>query len=222
MRKQPFQISYYSLGMMLLGSFLLAFTYYHINFQNQLSEGGFVGLALLGKYMFNLPPSLTVLLLDLLIFVIALFFKGTKFMMNTLITSVSFSVFYELCDRWSPLQIDFGNNLFMAAVTAGVLTGIGAGIVLRAGGATGGDDILCVLLSQWTGMRIGTAFILADVVVLSISLLYLPLKSTLFTVLAVCIGGQIITWIVNARKKPATKATVKVPVSSYGMQKKTA
>ena len=36
-------------AIMLLGTFILAFAYYHINFQNHLSEGGFVGLALLGK-----------------------------------------------------------------------------------------------------------------------------------------------------------------------------
>lgn len=31
------------LAIMLLGTFILAFAYYHINFQNHLSEGGFVG-----------------------------------------------------------------------------------------------------------------------------------------------------------------------------------
>ncbi|TGU98171.1 YitT family protein, partial [Mesorhizobium sp. M00.F.Ca.ET.186.01.1.1] len=33
-------------AMILFGACLLAFAYYHINFQNHLSEGGFVGLGL--------------------------------------------------------------------------------------------------------------------------------------------------------------------------------
>ncbi|MCT2195649.1 MULTISPECIES: YitT family protein [Paenibacillus] len=183
--------------MMLAGSSLLAFTYYHINFQNGLSEGGFVGLALLGKYLFNLPPALTMIALDLPIVVLAWWLKGHRFVLNTVVASLTFSLVYELCEQFSPLSMNLHGNLPLAALLSGLLTGFGAGLVLRAGGASGGDDILSMLLSQWSGIKIGTMFIIMDAVVLTVSLLYLPFKETMFTILAVLIAGKVITWTVH-------------------------
>ncbi|BFH14927.1 YitT family protein [Paenibacillus melissococcoides] len=183
---------------MLLGSMLLAFSYYHINFQNHLAEGGFVGLALIGKYTFDWSPALTVLMLDIPVFVAAWFFQGRRFIMNTALATGVFSLTYELCERYSPWVMNFGSNMVLAAVVSGVLTGFAAGIVLRHGGATGGDDIVALLISRLTMISVGTVFMLIDIAVLLVSLFYLPLWDTLYTILAVSIAGKVITWTVQA------------------------
>ncbi|WP_059052325.1 YitT family protein [Paenibacillus senegalimassiliensis] len=195
--KVKWQVDGIRLLMMLAGSCLLAFTYYHINFQNGLSEGGFVGLALLGKYLFGLPPALTIILLDLPVMALACWLKGYKFVVYTLVASVSFSLVYDLCERYSPLTMNMQDNLPLAALLSGLLTGFGAGLVLRAGAASGGDDILSMMLSQWSGLKIGTVFVLMDAVVLTISLLFLPFKETMFTIMAIVIAGKVITWTVH-------------------------
>ncbi|MGZ9584715.1 YitT family protein [Paenibacillus marinisediminis] len=199
---------------MMLGSMLLAFSYYHINFQNNLAEGGFVGLALIGKYTFDWSPAITVLCLDIPVFIVAWFLKGHKFIMNTALATVVFSLTYELCERYSTLVIDLSSSMLLAAILAGVLTGFGAGIVLRHGGATGGDDILALYVSKVTKLSVGTVFILFDVAVLLVSLAFLPLMDTLYTILSVSIAGQVITWTVQfgvhrrpvISVKPAPKA----------------
>lgn len=204
--KEDIKTMLYTMSAMLLGTFLLAFTYYHINFQNHLSEGGFVGLALLGKYVLDIPPALSMLLLDIPVLVFALFIKGRKFIFNTMVAAALFTVFYDLMERYSTLVIDLNHNLLIAAILSGLLTGFGAGIVLRYGGATGGDDAISVLISEWTGMKVGTVFFLMDAVVLLLSLFYLPLVETLYTILAVSIAGQTITLTATLglpKKKPA-------------------
>jgi len=183
--------------MMLVGTFLMAFCYYHINFQNNLAEGGFVGLALLGKYAFDWSPSITMIALDIPILVIAMFVKGRKFLLNTVIAAISLSLFYDIFEQFSPLVINLKDHMLVAAILAGVITGFGAGIVIRFGGATGGDDILALFLSKWSGWTVGTMFFVLDVIVLLLSLVYLPLAETLYTVLAVSIAGKMITWTVG-------------------------
>lgn len=183
---------------MLLGSMLLAFSYYHINFQNHLSEGGFVGLALIGKYTFDWSPALTVLMLDIPVFIAAWFFKGRRFIMNTAMATGVFSLTYEICERYSPWVMNFGSNMVLAAVVSGLLTGFAAGIVLRHGGATGGDDIVALFISRLTKLSVGTVFMIIDIMVLLVSLFYLPLWGTLYTILAVSIAGKVITWTVQA------------------------
>lgn len=215
MRKREQLIStIQQIAVMLLGTFLLSFTYYHINFQNHLSEGGFVGLALLGKYVLDLPPALSMIILDIPVLLIALFIKGRKFLMNTIIATVSFSIFYEGLERYSTLVIDMQHNLFLAALLSGVMTGFATGLVLRFGGATGGDDILSLLISRWTGMKLGSVFFLLDAVVLLLSLFYLPLRETLYTILAVSVAGKVITLTVTyQRRKTPRKVRVTSSVS---------
>ena len=205
--KKDFNTKLYTLLAITFGTFLLAFTYYHINFQNHLSEGGFVGLALLGKYIFDIPPALGMILLDIPVLIAALFIKGRRFIVNTMIAGGMFSLFYALIERYSPLVIDLGDHLWAAAVLSGVLTGFGSGIILRSGSATGGDDAISVLVSEWTGMKVGTVFFLMDAIVLLLSLFYLPLMETLYTILAVSIAGQMITLTATygLEKKPVPK-----------------
>jgi uncharacterized membrane-anchored protein YitT (DUF2179 family) len=193
------------LTVILSGTLLLAFTYYHINFQNHLTEGGFVGLALLGKYVLGISPSLSTLLLDIPVLLIAMIFKGKSFVVNTFISVGAFTLFYGLMERYSGWVINLQDNLPLAALLSGVLTGLGAGMVLRGGGASGGDDILSLLVSEWKGIKVGTVFILMDVIVLALSLFYMPLKETLYTVMAVVVAGYVITFTTSLGRPKLNK-----------------
>jgi len=200
------------LAVILSGTLLLAFTYYHINYQNHLTEGGFVGLSLLGKYVLGISPSLSILILDIPVLLIAWFFKGKTFVCNTFVSVGAFTFFYGLMERYSEWTIPLQNNLPVAALLSGLLTGLGAGLVLRGGGASGGDDILSLLISEWKGIKVGTVFILMDVIVLAFSLLYMPLKETLYTGMAVVIAGYVITFTTSLGRPQLQKMPKIQPV----------
>ncbi|CAM3268761.1 MULTISPECIES: YitT family protein [Brevibacillus] len=193
-------------GMILFGACLLAFAYYHINFQNHLSEGGFVGLGLLAKYIFDLSPALMMLALDIPLILVAWLVKGRQFIWNTVVASLSFTGFYELFEKYSPIVLDMSSMMPLASLLSGVLTGLGTGLVLRFGAATGGDDILSLLLSKYTGLTVGTIFLLMDVMVLSLSFWYLPAKEMFYTILAVVISSRVINWSMGLGAAPQMEA----------------
>ncbi|KQL44041.1 hypothetical protein AN963_21630 [Brevibacillus choshinensis] len=197
-------------SLILFGASLLAFTYFHINFQNHLSEGGFVGLGLLAKYAFDLSPAMMMLLLDIPLFLVAWIVRGRQFIWDTIFASLSFTVFYDLFERFSPIVIDLSGMMPVASIVSGALTGLGTGLVLRYGAATGGDDILSLLLSKYTGLSIGTIFLLLDALVLTLSFWYVPVKEMIFTILAVIISSRVITWTVESG------ATVEVNEEGHG------
>ncbi|MNL54919.1 hypothetical protein D3C87_1782890 [compost metagenome] len=78
-------------------------------------------------------------------------------------------------------------------------------MVLRGGGASGGDDILSLLISEWKGIKVGTVFILMDVIVLALSLFYMPVKETLYTVMAVVVAGYVITFTTSLGRTKLNK-----------------
>lgn len=204
------------LGMILLGSFILASTLYFIHFQNNLAEGGFIGIALILKNLFNISPSITTLALDIPIILLSWRFIGNKLVMNTLIGATSFSVFYNLLETHTTFVLDLSSHMLVAAVIGGIFVGLGLGLILRYGGATGGDDILSILLSKHTKLTIGQVFLVFDGIVLAISLTYLSWSQVAFTILSLVVCSKVMDLVYYA-KKPET-VSVELPKKSIAVE----
>ena len=91
--------------------------------------------------------------------------------------------------------------LLLAAVLGALFIGIGAGICVRCGGATSGDDALAMSLSKVTKIPIQWIYLISDLTVLGLSLTYLPLRNILPSLLTVILSGQIIGWIQKIPQK---------------------
>ena len=87
-------------------------------------------------------------------------------------------------------------NAQFIAVTSGRK---GAGLCVRAGGASGGDDALAMCIAHVTGWEIQWVYLLTDFVVLGASLSYIPLRRIAYSVLTVLISGQLIGLIQKLR-----------------------
>ncbi|SFJ67364.1 YitT family protein [Thermoflavimicrobium dichotomicum] len=197
---------YKRIFMILFGLFLEAFTYYHINYQNSLAEGGFVGLALLVKYVFGTSPALTMFILDFPLFIIGFKERGAKFLIYSVFAATMFSIFYDLCERFSPLRWDFSEMMLLGSILSGILTGFASGLVLRYGAAAGGEEILALYIHKHFGLEVGTFFIISDFIVLALSLWFLPLSKVMYTIIAITISGKMITWTYHSGERTWTPA----------------
>ena len=91
----------------------------------------------------------------------------------------------------------------LAAVLGALFIGIGAGICVRCGGATCGDDALAMSLSHLLKTPIERIYLVSDLTVLTLSLSYIPLRRIIYSLITVILSGQIIGWIqkINAKKR---------------------
>ena len=81
--------------------------------------------------------------------------------------------------------------------------GVGAGLGVRAGGATCGDDALAMALSRLTKIDIQWIYLITDGLVLGLSITYIPLTKLGWSLLTVVLSGQIIGWIQKIKVKKA-------------------
>ena len=88
---------------------------------------------------------------------------------------------------------------FLAAVVGALFVGISVGICVRVGGAPTGDDALAMSLSSVLPVDIQWIYLASDLVVLFISLSYIPLNKILYSLLTVLLSGQIIGIIQKIR-----------------------
>ena len=79
--------------------------------------------------------------------------------------------------------------------------GVGAGISVLGGGATGGDDALAMSLSKRFGWKIQSIYLASDLIVLAVSLTYIPVRRIAYSLFSVILSGQIVGWIQRLKKE---------------------
>ncbi|MBQ6631545.1 MAG: YitT family protein [Romboutsia sp.] len=182
-----------SILLIIIGATILSFGSYNFNYQNNVTEGGVLGLLLLMQNVFNISPSITSVVIDFSLFAIGSKFFGKKFLLYSILSTITFSATYKVWEYIGFLIPSFTNNMLIASVLSGIGVGIGVGLVVKGGGASGGDDVIALLGNKLLKLKVNHVYLITDSIVLLMSLIYLDIKQVFFSIIAVTISGKIIS-----------------------------
>lgn len=178
-----------------LSSAFQAFGMYNIHALADVTEGGVFGLTLLLQHWLHISPAISSFILNTACYLLGWRTLGKEFIGYSLIAAWGYSLGYALCEQFPPLYPQIAAMPLTAAIVGALFIGIGAGLCIRAGGATTGDDALAMSLSHITKIDIQWIYLISDLTVLGLSLSYIPLKRIGYSLLTVILSGQIIGWI---------------------------
>ena len=147
------------------------------------------------QHVFNISPSITSVVIDFTLFAIGSKFFGKKFLLYSILSTVIFSMTYKIWESIGFLVPSFTNNMLIGSILAGIGVGIGVGLVVRGGGASGGDDVIALLGNKFLKLKVNHVYLITDATVLLMSLIYLDIKQILYSIIAVAISGKIISII---------------------------
>lgn len=182
--------------MILIGAFIFSIGINTFAIANHLAEGGFTGIAILIHYVLGWSPGLTILGLNIPLFFIGYRVLGRKTMIYTIIGILATTIFLEITKDWQrPLQ-----DLLLAALFTGLLVGIGLGLIFRAGGTTGGVDIIARLCQKYFGLSIGQVMLFIDFFVITASIFIIGLNIMMYTLVAVFVGSRVVDFVVEGLK----------------------
>jgi len=199
---------YFYLVYILIGAFILAFGMYNVHSRTIITEGGIWGIELLLNHWFNLSPAVTAPFLDGTCYLLGVVFLGKDFIIKSLVGTLGYSAFYALLEQFPPLLPDLNPYPFAAAIIGAVFVGIGAGIVVRQGGACAGDDALALAISKKLKCKISTAYLSTDMTVLLLSLSYIPFVQIAYSLVTVLLSGWIIEKVQNWKKNEPVGAVL--------------
>ncbi|WP_276351567.1 YitT family protein [Cohnella caldifontis] len=182
-----------------LGTALYAFGLQYFILPNRLMEGGVTGIGVILNYAASVPVSLSTLVINLPLFLLGWRQLGRGAMGLTVGGTVLLSFFLWVMERavhigWIvPFTTD--RDFILVVLYAGLTLGTGLGLVFRAGGTTGGVDIVARILQKHTGWSIGQLILTFDVLILGTSLIYVPKEKILYTLVSVFISSKVIDFI---------------------------
>ncbi len=169
-----------------IGTLLFSLSITSFAMPNQLAEGGIVGLSLLLYFSFELSPALVTFVLNAILLVIGFKLLPRHMVYKSIINVPLLSLFIYFTENLGqPIQ-----DTLLAAIFAGLLTGVGFGFIFRAGSSTGGTSIIARMLNHRFGWELtGTNFILDAVIVVSGVFVIGPIY-TMYTIIALYIGKK--------------------------------
>ena len=178
--------------LLMLGTAILSFGLYNIHSQSRITEGGVLGMILLLNHWFKISPSITGVILDFSCYFIGWRMLGNKFLKNAVFSTVCFSLWYRLWEYIGYVIPNLSSYQLAASLVGAVFVGVGVGIVVREGGAAGGDDALALVISKVAKCRISRAYLLTDLTVLTLSLSYIPFSKIIYSFITVTLSSRII------------------------------
>ena len=152
--------------------------------------GGVSGLALVANFLWSLPIGVVTIVLN-----IPLLFLGWKNMGKEFFTKTAFAILVSsvFTDLLEPLLPAFDGEMLIAALYGGIVMGVGYGLIFRAGGTTGGVDIIAKWINRQKDIPIGTTNLIANaVVIVGSALIYGNLDSALYAMVTSYLTSMVI------------------------------
>jgi len=190
---KPLKTILWNLLLISIGSIICAAAIKGILVPKQFLAGGITGLAILVHYILPpLPLGVIYFILNIPLFLIGWLFVGKRFFFYSLAGLFIFSavMFY-------PFPIFGINDMILAALTAGIVTGTGSGIILRSLGSAGGLDILSVILFKKFSIRLGTTVMVFNALLMITAAFRIPLEMVLYTLIYLYVTSHVVNLVVT-------------------------
>lgn len=175
-----------------IGAMILAFGMFNIHNRTHITEGGILGLTLFIQHWTGITPGISGLILDSICYLLGFKLLGKSFLVFAACSSLFFSMWYNLFSFLGYMLPDLSAHPFAAAILGGIFVGVGVGLIVRAGGASGGDDALALIIHKKTPLKLSQAYFFTDFIVLMLSLTYIPILNIACSLLTVTISSFLI------------------------------
>lgn len=148
--------------------------------------GGTTGLGLIANHYAGIPVEVFAAVFNVVMFVLAIWLLGISFALTTLISTFYFPFILGVLQRVDAIQ-NLTTDPLLSTIFAGLLIGVGIGVVIKAGASTGGVDIPPLILNKKFGLPVSVGLYVFDISILVGQMLFRDREKILYGILLVMI-----------------------------------
>lgn len=174
----------------IVGSILAAFGTACFLLPNQLSSGGFSGIATIIYYLFGVKMGTTIMILNIPVFILAYIREGKSFVLKTIVSTFIFSEAINTFEKIEP----FTTDKILASVYGGIIIGLGLALVFKGKSSTGGTDLLAnIIVTYHNEISIGSVLQGLDIFVVLLNIVFLgEIEIGLYSAIAIYIINKML------------------------------
>lgn len=165
-----------------VGTFLLVASVKYFILPYKILSGGVAGIAVLFDPFLHVNTEVIANCLVILLLLVGWLFLGNETLMKTIGSSVLYPIFMSLLNYF---PIDIQIDPILASFYAGIIGGIGLGIVFTTGASTGGMDIPPLILHKWTGIKVSVFILITDAITVLLGIMVYGISASLVGLISV-------------------------------------
>jgi len=160
---------------------------------NKIAAGGVSGIATIVYYAARFPVGLTMLIINVPLFLIGIRKLGVGFGIRSLFGTVTISLAVDLLAPVLPVPT---REPLLASIYGGIVTGIGIGIVFRNRGTTGGTDLAAAIVNNYMKMSVGVVLFMIDAAVIAAAgITFKSAELALYALLTIFLTSRVIDMV---------------------------
>lgn len=180
----------YDFILLIIGCAIMAISTSFFLLPNQLSSGGFTGIATITYYLLKWPVGTVVFVLNVPLFILSYFRIGKEFLIKGILGTIFLSIFIDIFDKFKPLTQD----RILGCVYGGIIMGIGMSLVLKGSSSTGGTDLLSYIIKSYKPYyRTSNLIVIIDIVIVSLNVFFLrDIEIGLYSAITIYLMGKML------------------------------
>jgi len=151
--------------LIILGSLLVAISIALLLVPAKISNGGVSGIAMVMHHLLNLPTGMIMLAFNIPLFLIGIKHLGRRFGVKTILGILISALITDFLAETLKVPA-ITTEPILATFFGGLLLGAGLGLIFKAGGSTGGSDIVGSIIAKYSDISTGQAIMLIDVFII--------------------------------------------------------
>lgn len=175
----------------ILGGFIYSAAVTMLISPNEISPGGFTGIATVLQYLFGLPTGAMLFALNIPVLIMGFISFGGIFIFKTAVATVIMSLTLEICEAILPV---FKVDKILVCVFGGILMGLGLSLIMLKGATSGGVDIIAKFINRrYPHLTVGRLILFSDALVVAVTaIVYKNIESALYSVVSLYASSKIV------------------------------
>lgn len=180
----------YDFILLIIGCAIMAISTSFFLLPNQLSSGGFTGIATITYYLLKWPVGTVIFALNIPLFILSYFKIGKEFLIKGVLGTIFLSMFIDIFDRFKPLTQD----RILGCIYGGIIMGIGMSLVLKGSSSTGGTDLLSYIIKSFKPYyRTSNLIVIIDIIIVSLNVFFLKdIEIGLYSAITIYLMGKML------------------------------
>ena len=179
--------------LMTFGTLLVSVGVYFFKFPNNFSMGGVAGLAvLLGELFPQISASTYNSVINVLFLVVGFLVLDKGFGFRTVYCSLLSAGMIQVFSWVFPMSAPLTDQLVLELFFAVILPALGSAILFNIDASSGGTDIAAMILKKYTGMDVGRALLISDVVIAAAALFVFDMTAGLCSLLGLALKSVLV------------------------------
>lgn len=178
---------------LIFGATLVGVSVGSVLLPSKLSTGGFTGIATILHYVMKLPASVVLPALNIPIFLLVWKVIGFKYGFRSLVGMIFCSLGIKLGEYFGVLTTES----ILAAIYGGILSGLGIALTYRAGGSTGGTDLVAKLVQvKKQHMNLSEILLIVDgIIIATSSIIFNSIEVALYSIVSLYVMTKMLDLI---------------------------